>query len=618
MAIPLTLPFVPFSGTAGGLSLDVPGKYPIALGGTGYFIDWNARDRYQFRTLDLLRSQSDSGTAVGAQSINPEGLWRKTVDEWHLGAGQTDFDRASSSTQRFRSSKGIDPWERGQLSLLPDTTESLDSSSTNLKVLSANDRLYVADNQTLKYTADPFAGSPSYTSVTGTAAAAITAIASTGYRVMVAQGASGIYRTETDSSSATSWVTGTIDDVAYVKGRVLAASGTAIHEITAALDASADTLATHGTELLDHADSNFEWVGFAEGLNHIYAAGFSGDKSEIYRIEIKADGTGLTAPTVAGRLPDGEIISSIYGYLGFVLVGTTKGLRLAIADTNGNLTFGALIETGTNVRCWEGQGQYVWFGWETYDSVSSGLGRLDLATMSDESALVPAYASDLMVTAQAGILSVATHSSKRCLAVSGDGIYVQDTDLVSEGSIDSGLISFGLAEQKTAVNVKATADFSSGGTLTVSLCEDDQGFTALGATTMATKVTFDANETSGTRHEIRLKLDRSSTDSTKGPTIRSWMLQAFPRVAATQIVTIPILLRASVDGVSFDVEQERDAIESLWSERNLTTFQEGSRSHIGIVENFIWNAEDPITDLADYGQTQGTLTVQFKIIEGAA
>ena len=133
----------------------------------------------------------------------------------------------------------------------------------------------------------------------------------------------------------------------------------------------------------------------------------------------------------------------MYGYLGFLLIGSNKGFRLAVQDTNGNLTLGALIETGSTVRAFEGQGQYVWFTWEAYDSTSSGLGRMDLANLSDRNALVPAYASDLMATSQANVASVATFDDKRVFTVSGDGFYAQDTDLVAEGSLDSGLINYG-------------------------------------------------------------------------------------------------------------------------------------------------------------------------------
>lgn len=619
-SLPLTLPSVLFSGSAGGLNADVPGRFDVAIGGRGYFIDWEQTGGYQFRTVPLLRQQSDTGDTVGSQSINPEGLWRRAVDEWFLGAGQDDYDRPASASSRFRSSKGVDVWNRGRVSLLPDTTESLASSYADVKVMAAGGRLYVADGQTARFTTDPYASSPSYTPVTGLATANITAQASTGYHVMFAQGASGVYLSNTGSTSASSWITGSITDIAWVKNRVLASDGGNLYEI----DHNNLFSGTHAkpSPLYTHEDAGWTWVGFAEGTNHIYAAGYAGDKSEVFRMTLQPDGTALTSPSVAARLPDGETVTAIYGYLGFVLIGTDKGVRLAVQDTNGNLTLGAVIETGSEVLGFEGQGQYVWFTWGAYDSVSSGLGRMDLANLSDPNALVPAYASDLMTDSQANVNSVATFDGRRVFAVSGEGVYAESGDLVAEGSLDSGLITYGLAERKTAVNVKLNADFVDGGTVTMMLAADEDSFDSLGAATSVNDTSFSADETNGTRHEIRLKLSRSGTDSTKGPKVLSWMLQAYPRAQGSQIALIPVLLRSVVEVPYREPErvniiEERDALDSLWRQRTLTTFQEGSRSHVGIVEDLIWTAEEPSDLEDDFGHAQGTVMVRFKIIEGA-
>ena len=42
--LPLTLPSVMFTGSAGGLNADVPGRFDVAIGGRGYFIDWEQRE----------------------------------------------------------------------------------------------------------------------------------------------------------------------------------------------------------------------------------------------------------------------------------------------------------------------------------------------------------------------------------------------------------------------------------------------------------------------------------------------------------------------------------------------------------------------------------------------
>jgi hypothetical protein len=188
--------------------------------------------------------------------------------------------------------------------------------------------------------------------------------------------------------------------------------------------------------------------------------------------------------------------------------------------------------------------------------------------------------------------------------------------------LDSGLINYGLAERKTAVNFKLNGDFVDGGTITVMLAANEGTFDSLGAAASANDTSFSADETTGTRHEVRVKLARSSTDNTKGPKLLSWTLQGYPRSQGSQIVVIPVLLRSVVD-VPYrepewiDIVEERDALDSLWRQRTLTTFQEGSRSHVGIIEDLIWTAEGPSDLQDDFGQAQGTVTVRFKIIEGA-
>src|SRR5690606_22764098 len=102
----------------------------------------------------------------------------------------------------------------------------------------------------------------------------------------------------------------------------------------------------------------------------------------IYKITITKEGTGLDAPIVAGELPDGEVIASIGSYLGFILLGTSKGARFCTVNSAGDLTIGSLIPTSNPVQCFEGQGEFIWFGWTGYDGTHGGLGRMSLRNFS--------------------------------------------------------------------------------------------------------------------------------------------------------------------------------------------------------------------------------------------
>jgi hypothetical protein len=69
----------------------------------------------------------------------------------------------------------------------------------------------------------------------------------------------------------------------------------------------------------------------------------------IYKTTIKADGTALDVPIHAGQLPHGEIVTAIHGYLGYIAIGSNRGIRLATSDNDGNLTIGPLLETTNSV-----------------------------------------------------------------------------------------------------------------------------------------------------------------------------------------------------------------------------------------------------------------------------
>ncbi len=110
----------------------VPGRLPFAIDGHPFLIDPN----YERETVQVIRQQSDTSTEPGEQSLTPLGLWRRSQESWHHGAGQDFLDgkQGDSPTDphRFRSSKGIDPWTRGQITSLHSTLKSWSTTNTNL------------------------------------------------------------------------------------------------------------------------------------------------------------------------------------------------------------------------------------------------------------------------------------------------------------------------------------------------------------------------------------------------------------------------------------------------------------------------------------------------------
>ena len=68
----------------------------------------------------------------------------------------------------------------------------------------------------------------------------------------------------------------------------------------------------------------------------------SNKKSLVYKVTIKSDGT-LDKGSVALELPTGEVVSTISGYLGYILLGTNKDVRFCSTDSSNNLIAGVSI-----------------------------------------------------------------------------------------------------------------------------------------------------------------------------------------------------------------------------------------------------------------------------------
>lgn len=589
-------------------SSEVPGKYDISLNGHPYMLDLKMDDsNFTRQSIPLLRNQADTGGEPGEQSLSPEELWRRSQSDWTHGAGQTYRDREDSDPKRFRSSKGVNVWEPWALQLLPDTSSKRASANANLSLIPVGTYLYLTDGTALLYT-QSLTGAPVWTTVTGTPAAA-TSIASDGFNVWTAHGASGIYKTTRGAAASASQTTGTVSLLGYVKGRLMAAQGPSLYNVinftgVAALPAA----------LYTHPNSDFTWVGFAEGLSAIYAAGFSGDKSLIYRTATKADGTALDVPVVAGELPDGEVVRSIGAYLGYILLGTDKGVRFCAADASGNLTIGALIRTTSPVYCFEGQDRFVWFGWSNYDSASTGLGRLDLQTFTF--ALTPAYATDLMATGQGTVLSVATFGDVRVFAVSGLGVFGESTNRVASGSLDSGLITYGIPDTKVSVFLDVRLR-NVAGTNTQYVSADGGPFANIGSRSdVASTTPFQVGQVSGETFEVRTVLARSATDPTTGPIVTRTTLRSYPRPKRGEVFTVPILLHEQMvnrTGGEFRINpaDELTTLLSLQSTRQLVTYQVGMASYTVLLDDSIFTYSHRTHDGRGWN---GTCLVKLKAL----
>jgi hypothetical protein len=618
VSLTFTFPYVntPAFYTGTSSSALVPDIFPVAINGRPYIIDQRS-NQFTRAFEQRVRDSVDQSTAPGEAAINPGGLWRRGEVSWHLGAGQKYADTAEGQDYRFFKSKGVNPWAKGQLTLLNSTkaTASLSSANTNLQMVEINGYVYVADGQTLKYTTDPYAATPTWTSVTTDApAAAINDITTDGVRVYVAYANNSIYITTPGTSSVTKHFLSSTNvnftSLGFAKGFVMAYHPDTDVSHVHIVPFVASNSKTPTAEL---RDPNFVSAGFAGGQNHIYLAGRSSDNGVVYKLGIKADGT-VDVAVVALELPIGEFPTSIHGYLGAIILGTNKGVRYTTPDSNGNLVSGALIPTSGSVNDFTAADRFVWFTWSNYDGVSGGLGRLDLSTFI--AANTPAHASDLMYGSSADIKSTVTLAGKRIFTVSGVGVVVEDSaNLVVSGEIESGIYRWGIPDRKFIARVD-TRSTPLVGTISSFMSLDAEEYVLLGVWSGGndTENSFNGSDNHAIEAQFKFVLGRGT--ATTGPTFTRWTARAYAAPYRSEVFRIPVILHEQIrvheNDYFFDVNEELGELRELINKPRIVTLQVREETVSVIVEDLEWT---PVDSVDKDWLWQGTATVTMRSVQ---
>lgn len=595
----------------------VPSIFPIAIDGKPYNLDLNnpmGGNLYRRDSVALLRTQADSARTAGESSVSPEIFWRRSFDSWHLGAGQTHADRETSSPYRFRFSKGMDVWTKGELKALNDVAiqvsfpgDPVPAPNENIGLVVAGSRLY-AFNATKTYYTTSTSGTWSWTVVTGTPANAPAGIASDGKNVWIAH-TDAIWKTDTSTSAATTFANppaGTWTGIWFNKGKLFASTS----------DGKVHTISGAGTvtNVIDRSTLGFTWTSSTGVGGYHYFAGYSGDKSIIFKVTLTAEGTALAAGIVAGELPDGEKVLHLDGYLGYLIIGTNKGVRFANTDANGYITIGGLIQTNQPVLCSEGQDRFMWFGWGTYDSVSSGLGRMDLAEFT--STLTPSYASDLMAgkpelqtsasTPIAAVpiigdtVSVVTYNDKRVFAVKAKGIFTETSAKVPLATLETGLISHGIIDNKYAAFLDARLQpLATNNSLKLSHAFDSGSFVTSG--TVVDNGSIYSGEffvgQVGRNFEVKVTFGDIVSETLVGADVNctGFMLRSYPAPKRVSKFSVPVMLFDSINVADRDWAGNPGAdfefLTNLHKRQLPFAYQEGEVSYTVVMDDYQWLPE---------------------------
>lgn len=571
------------------------GGYPIAINGKGYQLDILAGPQRQAISVTRDKPQNNAIDSTSEQTLLPGDVWRRVRDSWHQGDAQVSGDRETSLPYRFASSKGVDVWDKWHLSLLPDVTQKVAVTDANPWVGVVDGQLAVVEGTNLRWYADAGASA-----VTRTLSSAAVSVTQAGGAIYIALAGGTIVSCAAGGTPTTFATLASVSFIGWFKDFLVAAAGNVLYNVTTGTPVTIRT----------HPLSAFRWVAGAEGLSCIYLLGGAGDSWVIHRLTIDESGTVLNPPIVSSMLPDGEYGKSLGSYMGYLFVGTTKGVRFGVPQSTGDVTLGPLIETAQPVRCFEGQGRFVWFGLSNYTTNATGLGRMDLTTFTEP--LAPASASDLTVDGStADVTAVATWLGKTVFAVASLGVYIESANLVPTGYLFESDITFGVPDPKNGHYAIVRTD-ALDGTVTLDFSYDGSSYRNVAAVTTPGSTSSGNSFLNGQQFgslTAKLTLARSTLDTTKGPVVTRWEVRAEPVTGRGSQWNIPVIISSEYQigdaALSRNPDDDREELIALVGSGAIVTYREGRLSWQVNLVDYVWKP----THTDQQGAYLGTLTL---------
>jgi hypothetical protein len=533
--------------------------YDVALGGMPFIYAVSDERPYIRQTAPFNKPQFDNNQEPGEQSLT--GWWIRSQSSFHSGIGIKFYDPSGGETtaHRFADSSNVNVWTKGEVTLLKETANLTGVTSGIYKLISivdgSTDKIlgWIPASTTINnYT--PAGTAVAYTSVTGIATpldTAILSIVSDGTNLFIADndhiytgpiatptaGYSRYYNTDSEKVV-----------LGWVKQRLVAGIGASVYELTASKSSSH----TLPTPVYTHPNSGWEWKSISEGGSAIYAAGYAGTSGAIYKFTLNTS-TGvmptLTSGIIAAQLPSGEYPLKIESYLGYLVIGTNKGVRVAsISDTNGDLSYGPLIIEAANTGLdFAFRDRFVY----ATGSIGGcpGLYRIDLG--NELETLRFAYAPDTFLSGVGGYatsVDFVGNSDQIAFTTSGsNGIAIQSTTVLApSGYIKTGKIRYGTLEPKNFKRLIARGSFTVGQTLLSSVVTNAGGteteFDHIGYSSDVNPVEVITNQPEDAQEFLAYKftLSRDATDTTLGPTFKGYQVKSTIATPRVRLIRFPV------------------------------------------------------------------------------
>lgn len=619
--------------------------YDIVIDDLPFIVKVNNQDPYRRETAPYKKDQFDNSTEPGEQSLT--GWWLRSQTSFHNGAGLKFYEPGTDSqhvSHRFADSRGVDIWTVGQATLLNDVFESYAGAngivSTTMGT-TATDYIVAGDsrgylkritlNGNTAGTVDPITLDAQHLSAATGTVNPFKSITSDGTRYFAvcdkAIHAGNLTNLTTSDITMYRHTSPGVHVIKFTKGYLMFGEARILTYLPITStdivhDTGGSTIPAGGKT---HESVDFVWNAIEGGDKVIYASGYSGNDSEIWAVPF--DPTTLLPDAASAiqvaQLPYGEIVKSMYFYLGYLAIGTNKGVRIAkTSQTDGSIVLGPLLIATEpyDVTGFVANDKYIWASTSVKEGalVNACLIRIDLSTEFDDGTF--AYAYDLQYLSDEDSYGVNVHyADSRLHIVTNEGatageIHTENLSLKRPtGWLQTGKIRYGTIEPKFFRYINLQCTTGQGDTITVETIErSGQVNNLLDASEGLSNKDFLISTPSTKQEYMAFKFTFNNvTDDQDLPILEAYQIKATPATRRQRLYQYPLSCYdnemdrfSSVFGYTgraLEYIQRLEAIEETGKFVNVVDYRTGEE-YQGVIEAVRFtNESSPDKDSSGFG-----------------
>jgi len=629
--------------------------YDVAIGGEPFILAPTDVNPYQRETAPYRKDQFDNSKEPGEQSLT--GWWIRSQSSFHGGTGIKFYDPTSgeSTNYRFADSQGVNVFTKGEVTLLNEVSSAHEITGA----LQANGKpqqhlrsiRYSDTNAVLvhdEYDVDKITSAGSvvhFIDYNSGSAEPVYAICDDGtYAYWVTNTTQGganklhMYKkpltgTASDTSDVSTmfYSTGLVvtdAQMEYVKDRIVMCINNKVYEL-------APNATSLPTALYTNPVTTYVYTSITASGPAIYTAGHNGIVSTIQKYTLSNTSGSmptLTSAIVSAEFPPGEIVYKIYYYLGYMMIGTNKGIRVGVVnDQDGSISYGPLIvETSQPCYDFAARDRFVWCA-TGIGSLDAGLIRIDLSTSVEGESLRFAYANDLQFTqtAEHHTTGVAFFGTSNTLSFStaykttAGAFYRELSSKKSSGYLVTGAIRYGTLEPKNYKFIRARGIFTNGQMDIATVDSSNNTYAIITYNSSIGTPEAATNSPDGPQEFIsyRFTLSRSASNTSLGPTFKGFQAKSLPATKRQRLIQFPVWcydvetdrynVLAGYEGRAWERIQKLEDIEAAGDIINVQDFTTGERVQ-ALVERISFVRKTPPS--ARYDGFGGLLTITVRTV----